>query len=82
MPTAHPTDVDLSPREVVDLASPDAITAFLPRLGYDTADRAALTPEAVGLSGESASAVKSSGSTCCPKARRGICGSYSPSLNR
>lgn len=39
-------------------ASPDAITAFLAKLGYDTSDRALLSPQAVGLSGESASAVK------------------------
>src|ERR1700724_1858100 len=54
----HTTDIDLTPREVVELASPDAITAFLARLGYDTADRALLSPEAIGLAGESASAIK------------------------
>jgi hypothetical protein len=54
----HTTDLDVTPKEVVDLASSDAITAFLAKLGYDTADRAALSPEAVGLSGESASAIK------------------------
>ncbi len=54
----HTTDVDLSAKEVTELASPDAITAFLAKLGYDTADRTALSPEAVGLSGESASAIK------------------------
>jgi len=54
----HTTDLDVTPREVVELASPDAITAFLGKLGYDTADRALLSPEAVGLSGESASAIK------------------------
>ncbi len=54
----HTTDLDVTPKEVVELASPDAITAFLGKLGYDTADRALLSPEAVGLSGESASAIK------------------------
>src|SRR6266478_165516 len=54
----HTTDLDVTPKEVVELASPDAITAFLLKLGYDTADRALLSPEAVGLSGESAGAIK------------------------
>src|SRR5271167_3485885 len=43
---------------MAELASPDAITAFLTKLGYDTADRALLSPEAVGLAGESASGIK------------------------
>jgi hypothetical protein len=55
---SHTTDLDVTPKEVVELASPDAISAFLGKLGYDTADRALLSPEAVGLSGESASAIK------------------------
>jgi hypothetical protein len=55
---AHTTDLDLTGKEVVELASPDAIAAFLVKLGYDTSDRALLSPEAVGLSGESASAIK------------------------
>src|SRR6266852_9699711 len=54
----YTTDLDMTPMEVVELASPDAITAFLGKLGYDTGDRALLSPEAVGLSGESASAIK------------------------
>jgi hypothetical protein len=54
----HTTDVDLTSKEVTELASLDAITAFLAKLGYDTGDRAPLTPEAVGLSGDSASAIK------------------------
>ncbi len=54
----HPTDLDLTAKEVAELASPDAITAFLTKLGYDTADRTLLTPESVGLAGESASAIK------------------------
>src|SRR5262245_31808704 len=34
------------------------MAAFLARLGYDTSGRALLSPEALGLSGESASAIK------------------------
>lgn len=52
------TDIDLTTRDVVDLSSPDAIAALLAKLGYNTGSRAILTPEAVGLSGDSASAVK------------------------
>jgi type I restriction-modification system DNA methylase subunit len=54
----HTTDLDLTAKEVTELASPDAITAFLAKLGYDTGDRALLSPEAVGLSGDSANAIK------------------------
>lgn len=54
----HTTDVDLTPREIGDLASADALAAFLTKLGYDTDKRTLLSPEAVGLSGESASAIK------------------------
>ncbi len=57
-PVPHTTDLDLTVKEVTELASPDAITAFLAKLGYDTGDHALLSPEAVWLSGESASAVK------------------------
>jgi hypothetical protein len=48
------TDLDLTPRDITDLASPDALMSFLHRLGYETNGRAALTPEAIGLSGDSA----------------------------
>jgi hypothetical protein len=54
----HTTDLDLTAKEVVDLASPDALVGFLAKLGYDTADRKLLSPEAVGLAGESAAAIK------------------------
>jgi hypothetical protein len=50
--------LDLTAKEVAELASSDAITAFLTKLGYDTGNRNLLSPEAVGLSGESASAIK------------------------
>ncbi len=53
------TDLDLTLRDITDLASPDALMSFLHRLGYETNGRAVLTPESVGLSGESASAVRS-----------------------
>ena len=52
------TDRDLTAKEITELASPDAITAFLAKLGYDTSKRMALTPESIGLSGESASTIK------------------------
>ena len=54
----YPTDLDLTAKDVAELASPDAITALLTKLGYDTSDRTPLTPEAVGLAGESASAIR------------------------
>ena len=57
-PVIHTTDLDLTAKEITELASPDAITAFLARLGYDTADRTLLSPESVGLSGDSANAIK------------------------
>lgn len=56
MPLA--TDLDIVAKDVLDLASADAIAAFLAKLGYDTSDRTPLSPEAVGLSGESASVIK------------------------
>lgn len=54
----HTSDLDLTARDVTELASPDAIAGFLAKLGYDTSGRALLSPEAVGLSGDSASALK------------------------
>ena len=42
-------DVDLNVQDVGALASPDALTGFLDRLGYDTSRRAVLTAEAIGL---------------------------------
>jgi hypothetical protein len=57
-PVPHATDLDVTPKEIIGLASPDALTAFLAKLGYDTADRTLLSPEAVGLSGDSANAIK------------------------
>lgn len=54
----HTTDLDLTPKQVSELASSDAIASFLGKLGYDTGRRAILSPEAVGLAGESAAAIK------------------------
>jgi hypothetical protein len=54
LPVPHSTDLDLMPKDVAELASPDAIAALLARLGYDTDDRTQLSPEAVGLTGEKA----------------------------
>ncbi|HUY87118.1 MAG TPA: hypothetical protein VMV10_00125, partial [Pirellulales bacterium] len=54
----HATDLDLTPRDVAELASPDRVAAFFAKLGYDTAGRATLSPEAIGLSGETAGAIK------------------------
>jgi hypothetical protein len=54
----HATDLDLSPRDVAELASPDAIATFFAKLGYSTAGRTTLSPEAIGLSGETANAIK------------------------
>lgn len=54
----HVTDLDLTRRDVVELASSDAIAAFFAKLGYDTAGRTTLSPEAIGLSDETANAIK------------------------
>ena len=54
----HSTDLDLSERQIADLASPDAIAGLLATLGYQTDGRTVLTPEAVGLSGESSNLIK------------------------
>lgn len=54
----HANDLDLTSEQVSELASPDALAAFFATLGYDTSDRALLSPEAVGLAGEAAAAIK------------------------
>jgi len=61
MPEAapHTTDLDLTPKDLAAVTSPDALVGFLSRLGYDTGVRMALTPEAIGLAGESAARVRS-----------------------
>lgn len=52
------TDVDLSPKDISALTSPDALAAFLARLDYKTDSRTPLTPQALGLTGETANAIK------------------------
>jgi hypothetical protein len=54
----YTTDLNLEPKDVTGLTSADALTGLLARLGYDTATRKPLSPEAIGLSGDSAAAVK------------------------
>lgn len=54
----HTTDVDLTARQITDLTSPDALTAWLGKLGFDTSPRVSLTPESVGLAGDAATAFK------------------------
>jgi len=55
--TSHTTDLDLTAKHVSGLTSADALASFLASLGYDTSARTALTPESIGLSGETATAV-------------------------
>jgi hypothetical protein len=52
------TDLDLSDKDISGLTSVDVLMSFLGRLGYETDARTTLTPESIGLSGESAAAVK------------------------
>lgn len=50
----HTTDLDLADRDISGLTSADALATFLAKLGYETGARQLLTPEAIGLTGESA----------------------------
>src|SRR4051812_6348127 len=54
----HPTDLDLVGKDIGALTSPDAFAVFLDNLGYQTTARAHLTPESIGLAGDSAAAFK------------------------
>jgi hypothetical protein len=54
----HATDLDLTTKDITGLASADALAHLLSKLGYETDTRTALTPEAVGLAGDSAMAIK------------------------
>ena len=54
----HTTDIDLETGDILELGSLDAIVSFFNKLGYDTGERSPLTPEAIGLSGDSAKALK------------------------
>ena len=42
-------DVDVTAQDLAALSSADAVAGFLDQLGYDTSKRAALTPQALGL---------------------------------
>jgi hypothetical protein len=53
------TDLDLTTKELSGLTSADALAAFLTRLGYDTSGRTVLTPSSLGLSGDTASSIRS-----------------------
>ena len=54
----HSTDLDLTARQIAELTSADALAAFFAKLGYPTDARIALTPEAVGVAGESPNLIK------------------------
>jgi hypothetical protein len=54
----HATDLDLTGRDIGGLTSADAFTALLAGLGYRTEARTHLTPESIGLAGDSAAAFK------------------------
>jgi hypothetical protein len=58
MPAAHVTDIQLAPKQVSGLASADALAAFFSDLGYDTGRRSTLTPESIGLAGDSAAPIR------------------------
>jgi hypothetical protein len=53
---AHTIDLNLAAQDISGLTSAEAVAAFLTHLGYATGVRTALTPEAVGLAGETAAA--------------------------
>lgn len=52
-------DTDLTPKDISELASVDALAGFLTRLGYPTGCRETLSVTAFGLSGETADAIRS-----------------------
>jgi len=53
------TDLNITARDISGLTSADAVAGFLTQLGYNTDRRSALTPESIGLAGDSAAAMKS-----------------------
>jgi hypothetical protein len=53
------TDLNITAQDIAGLVSVDAVAAFFQALGYDTARRSGLTPQAIGLAGESAGPIKS-----------------------
>jgi hypothetical protein len=44
----HATDLDITGKDIGDLSSADALTAFPEMLGYQTTVRTPLTPESIG----------------------------------
>ena len=53
------TDLNLTPKDIAGLVSADAVAAFFQNLGYNTGGRKSLTPQSIGLAGDSAAAIKS-----------------------
>ncbi|HEY3966840.1 MAG TPA: Eco57I restriction-modification methylase domain-containing protein, partial [Planctomycetaceae bacterium] len=53
------TDINLTAQDIAGLVSADAVAAFFQHLGYDTARRSGLTPQAIGLTGDAAAPIKS-----------------------
>lgn len=51
-------DLDLTTKDISDLTTADAVTAFLTRLGYPTDSREELTPTAFGLTAETSDAIR------------------------
>lgn len=51
-------DIDLTTKDIAGLASPDAVAAFLARLGYPTDRREELSAAALGLPPETADAIR------------------------
>lgn len=54
----HVTDVDLESKDISSMSSADAVAGFLTKLGYPTGSRKELTGASLGLTGDSADAVK------------------------
>ncbi len=52
-------DLNLTPKDIAGLVSADAVAAFFQNLGYDTGGRKTLTPQSIGLAGDSAAPIKS-----------------------
>ncbi len=54
----YATDLELSAKDVSSLSSADAVAGFFTTLGYPTGVRQQLTPSALGLTGDTAQAVR------------------------
>jgi len=55
----HTTDLNITGKDISGLTSADAVAGFLTSLGYNTDARVPLTAESIGLTGDSATAIKS-----------------------